>query len=225
VDVRLIVATNRSLCALVDQGHFRRDLYFRLRSILIRVPPLRDRPEDIAEIADAYLRRCDPIHPPCLSHTAAGVLSLHHWPGNVRELERALEYAITRGNGHREILVEHLAPDLGQPYRDVLLPPGSHDETLKSMKSRYARLKFEQYRRNKRKTCAALDISYHTLMTLLKCSVNGGRSPLLPRPDGPGIELKGPDAAASDPQDSPQDGGHGSTGSTGQRLSQRTEGR
>ncbi len=188
VDVRLIVATNRSLCALVDQGLFRRDLYFRLRSILIRVAPLRDRPEDIVEIADAYLHRCDPMHPRRLSGVAASVLGLHHWPGNVRELERALEYAITRCNGDHEILVEHLATDLGQPQRDMLLPPGNHDETLQSMKSRYARLKFDQYRGNKRKTCAALDISYHTLVSLLKRGVKAGRPLALPRLSGPGLE-------------------------------------
>jgi DNA-binding NtrC family response regulator len=173
VDVRLIVATNRSLSALVDQGHFRRDLYFRLRSIHIRVPPLRDRREDIVEIADAYLRRCVPNRPPNLSPLAAGILCLHHWPGNVRELERALEAAMTRSLGHREILAEHLAPELGQPYRDVMLPPGESDESLRSLKTRYARFKYDQYRGNKRKTCKALNVSYHTLMALLKRSGNG----------------------------------------------------
>jgi DNA-binding NtrC family response regulator len=177
VDVRLVVATNRSLCALVDEGHFRRDLYFRLRALHIRVAPLRERREDIVEIAEAYLRRCDPSHTPRLSRMAAGILCLHHWPGNVRELERALEYAVTRSGGQREILTEHLAADLGQPYRDVLLPPGERDETLKSMKSRYARFKFEQYRGNKRRTCEALDISYHTLVALLRRRVNGQRAP------------------------------------------------
>jgi len=170
VDVRLIVATNRSLDALVDGNQFRRDLYFRLRSIQIHVAPLRDRREDIVEIAEAYLRRCDPVRAPHLSNTAAGILCLHHWPGNIRELDRALECALTRSSGHPEILPEHLAPELGQPYRDLLLPPGGIDETLRSMKSRYARFKYDQYRGNKRKTCAALDISYHTLVTLLKRS-------------------------------------------------------
>jgi DNA-binding NtrC family response regulator len=168
VDVRLIVATNRSLCDLVDQGHFRRDLYFRLRSLHIRVPPLRDRREDIVEIADAYLRRCVPNRPPNLSHLAASVLCLHHWPGNIRELERALEAALTRSLGHNEILAEHFAPDLGQPYRDVMLPPGDADESMKAMKSRYARFKLTQYRGNKRKTCRVLNVSYHTLKELLK---------------------------------------------------------
>jgi DNA-binding NtrC family response regulator len=184
VDVRLIVATNRSLSVLTDQGTFRRDLYFRLRAIQIRVAPLRDRREDIVEIADAYLRRCSPIRPPRLSRTAAGILCLHHWPGNVRELERALECALTRSSGHREILAGHLASDLGQPYRDVLLPPGLPDESLNSMKSRYARFKYDQYRGNKRKTCAALDISYHTLIALLRGGVNGVRPPSIPEPGG-----------------------------------------
>jgi transcriptional regulator with PAS, ATPase and Fis domain len=176
VDVRLIVATNRNLGDLVDQGHFRRDLYFRLRSLHINVPPLRDRREDIVEIADAYLRRCVPNRPPTLSPMAVSVLCLHHWPGNVRELERALEAALTRSLGQSEILSEHLSPDLGQPYRDVMVPPGESDESMQAMKSRYARFKFNQYRGNKRKTCRVLDISYHTLMSLLKRKASATRT-------------------------------------------------
>jgi DNA-binding NtrC family response regulator len=188
VDVRLIVATNRSLDLLVDAGQFRRDLYFRLRAIQIHVAPLRDRREDIVEIADAYLRRCDPARPPHLSRAAAGVLCLHPWPGNVRELERALEFALTRSGGEREIRPEHLAPDLGQPYRDVLLPPGAarFDESLTSMKSRYARMKYEQYKGNKRRTCAALNISYHTLVALLREGVSHVNTSRPGQPKQPG---------------------------------------
>jgi transcriptional regulator with PAS, ATPase and Fis domain len=191
VDVRLIVATNRSLDALVDCGQFRRDLYFRLRSIQIR--------EDIVEIAEAYLRRCDPVRAPHLSNTAAGILCLHHWPGNIRELERALECALTRSGGHPEILPEHLAPELGQPYRDLLLPPGGHDETLRSMKRRYAQFKYDQYRGNKRKTCAALDISYHTLVSLLKRG-GGVKKPASPASAGSEIRTSG-DASANGASD------------------------
>jgi transcriptional regulator with PAS, ATPase and Fis domain len=167
VDVRVIVSTNRSLQALVEQGQFRADLFFRLNALHSCVPPLRDHREDIVEIADAYLRKCEPARTRRLSRSAADVLCLHDWPGNVRELERVLERAMAQAAAGREILPEHLPPDLGQPYREVLLPGRPADESLLAMKRRYARLKFEQCGRNKRKTCAALEISYHTLAGLL----------------------------------------------------------
>ncbi len=177
VNVRLIVATNKSLLALVEAGTFRRDLLFRLKSLHMRVPPLREHREDIPEIAEAHLRRKgDPIHPLRLSLAAADVLTLHDWPGNVRELERAVEHALAyaQAAGALEIRPEHLAPDLGQPYRDMLYARDSltqtsrEDLSMRSMKKRYARFVYHQCARNKRKTCDMLGVSYHTLMSYLQ---------------------------------------------------------
>jgi two-component system response regulator HydG len=173
-NVRLMVATNRSLRMLMEEGQFRRDLFFRLKSLHMCVPPLRDHREDIPDIAQAYLRRCQPLHPPQLTPLAAEVLALHDWPGNVRELERAMEHAIAHAAGAPEIHCEHLARDLGQPYRDLLRPAQLSDQSdrgdlsMRAMKKRYARFMFHQCGRNKRKTCDALGISYHTLMAYLE---------------------------------------------------------
>jgi Nif-specific regulatory protein len=95
VDVRLIAATHRDLEAAVEAGEFREDLYYRLNVMPILPPPLRERMEDLPEIAGHLLERLGGIQGRKLSLTAAGQrrLAQHNWPGNVRELENCLERA------------------------------------------------------------------------------------------------------------------------------------
>ncbi|UCV09024.1 sigma-54-dependent transcriptional regulator [Dechloromonas denitrificans] len=93
VDVRIICATHRNLRDCVDKGSFRQDLYYRLNVIELRMPPLRERVEDIAPLVDSILRRlCGEVHPH-LSAGALKALELYSFPGNVRELENILERA------------------------------------------------------------------------------------------------------------------------------------
>ncbi|WP_428827077.1 sigma-54-dependent transcriptional regulator [Azonexus sp. IMCC34842] len=93
VDVRIICATHRNLRDCVDKGSFRQDLYYRLNVIELRMPPLRERVEDIAPLVDSILRRlCGEAHPR-LSAGALKALELYSFPGNVRELENILERA------------------------------------------------------------------------------------------------------------------------------------
>ena len=110
VDVRLIAATNRNLRAMVDEEKFREDLYFRLNVVCIRMPNLRDRPEDIVLMANAFLREFAeenqrPIKP--LSDEALHLLIGYSWPGNVRELRTAIEHGVVMSNDP-EIRVSHL---------------------------------------------------------------------------------------------------------------------
>ncbi len=96
VDVRLVTATNLDLGEAVKGGTFREDLYYRLNVIEIRVPPLRDRREDIIPLAEHFLARLSGrgrTEPWTLSPEAAGALVSHDWPGNVRELENVMERA------------------------------------------------------------------------------------------------------------------------------------
>ena len=97
VDVRVIAATNRDLELAVQQGKFRDDLYYRLNVINIRIPPLRERREDIPLLAHHLVERI--AHElgrevGDISEGALGVLMDHEWPGNVRELENAIERSI-----------------------------------------------------------------------------------------------------------------------------------
>jgi len=100
VDVRVIAATNRDLQAMVRQGTFREDLFYRIRVIHLHMPPLRDRRQDIPELVDHFLARFTEGS----SHTTRGIspdamalLIQHSWPGNVRELENVLERLVVTG--------------------------------------------------------------------------------------------------------------------------------
>jgi DNA-binding NtrC family response regulator len=107
VDVRVVAATNRPPADLADEGKFRRDLYARLRGYELRLPPLRERREDLGLLVAALVQRHDPGGGPrALSRAAASALFAHDWPLNIRELEQALSAALTVAGS--EIDVEHL---------------------------------------------------------------------------------------------------------------------
>jgi len=98
VDVRILAATNRNVEEDVKAGKFRQDLYYRLNIIRIEVPPLRDRREDIADLAASFLARCAAEHGKEIrgfSQDAARALDAYAFPGNVRELENIVERAVT----------------------------------------------------------------------------------------------------------------------------------
>ncbi len=102
VDVFLIAATNHDLAALVREGKFRSDLFFRINTIPLAVPPLRDRPEDVAPLAARLLERLgrDLGRPSArLAPGALEALRAYSWPGNVRELRNVLERAVLRAEG------------------------------------------------------------------------------------------------------------------------------
>jgi transcriptional regulator with PAS, ATPase and Fis domain len=101
-DIRVIAATNRDLMAAIRRGEFREDLYYRLGVFEIALPPLRERPEDIMELADAFLEEIGLS----VGRPAAGIardareqLAGYHWPGNVRELRNAIERAVILADG------------------------------------------------------------------------------------------------------------------------------
>jgi Nif-specific regulatory protein len=99
VQVRLIAATNRDLDRAVAEGHFREDLFYRLKVVPIRVPPLRERKEDIPLLVDHFLKGFRQEHqkPTTILADALARLVEYHWPGNVRELENTLERLVIMG--------------------------------------------------------------------------------------------------------------------------------
>jgi two-component system response regulator PilR (NtrC family) len=102
VDVRILSATHKNLSQLVAEGKFREDLFYRVNVIELRVPSLRERPEDVPELAEAILRRLGrrmKITPPVLGKDALTALESYSFPGNVRELENILERAVTLSTG------------------------------------------------------------------------------------------------------------------------------
>jgi DNA-binding NtrC family response regulator len=97
VDVRLVAATHRNLKELAASGDFREDLFYRLNVMELRLPPLRDRGEDVIDIAGAMLKRaCERMNqsPMTFSEDTLNAIREYHWPGNVRELENAVERAV-----------------------------------------------------------------------------------------------------------------------------------
>lgn len=127
VNVRVIAATNRNLQEEVRAGRFRQDLYYRRNQFPIRVPSLRERPEDIQELAETFLRRDLPMAR--FSEPAKELLASYPWPGNIRELVNAVERAaiLVRGSKRPVIKPEHLLLDqqTTAPQTDVAIPLGT----------------------------------------------------------------------------------------------------
>jgi transcriptional regulator with PAS, ATPase and Fis domain len=167
IDTRIIVATNRPLLSLVEQGRFRLDLFYRLNGVDILVPPLRARREDILELSRYFLDRHRVLRPLGLSDAVADALTTYDWPGNVRELERVIERAVALASGDR-LELDDLPPAIFGGYVDVLMPSLRRNETMRAWGSRYARLVLERCQNNKRAACRELGISYHTLQAYLR---------------------------------------------------------
>ncbi|MBY0402183.1 sigma-54 dependent transcriptional regulator [Myxococcota bacterium] len=113
VDVRVIAATHRDLRAMVREGRFREDLWYRLAIFPIEIPPLRERLEDIPSLATHFaLRACERFGCRALAPTAADldVLARYAWPGNVRELASVLDRAVILGGGERLDVLKALGP-------------------------------------------------------------------------------------------------------------------
>ncbi len=129
IDVRLIAATHRNLKQMASAGQFREDLFFRLNVVELNLPPLRERGDDILDIAHALLIRTigrlgsTPLH---FSADAISAMSRYHWPGNIRELENAIERAVILCEGP-EISPELLAIDFPRP-----LEPGNPEAIVSS---------------------------------------------------------------------------------------------
>jgi two-component system nitrogen regulation response regulator NtrX len=109
VDVRVLSATSRNLQDEIAAGRFREDLYYRLNVVPVRIPPLRERREDIPEIANHFLARFAAerrIPPPALSDEAMAALQAHDWPGNVRQLRNIIERTIILAPGDRMACID-----------------------------------------------------------------------------------------------------------------------
>lgn len=114
VDFRLVCSTNRDTAQMIQEGALRKDLFFRISTIRLKVPPLRERPDDVAPLAERFLRvYADKYQKPirAVSPATLSMLARYDWPGNVRELESVIEHAVLFARGAElrpEDLPEHL---------------------------------------------------------------------------------------------------------------------
>jgi transcriptional regulator with GAF, ATPase, and Fis domain len=119
VDVRILAATNRDLSAMVERGTFRQDLFYRLNVVALRVPPLRERVDDIPLLAQHFLAKLGSRdgYTKLLSATTLERLVAHRWPGNVRELENEIERLWVLSGDAAVISDEHLSPAIARTAR------------------------------------------------------------------------------------------------------------
>jgi DNA-binding NtrC family response regulator len=133
IDVRIVSATNRDLEAEIAAGRFRQDLYFRLNGVSLVIPPLRERPMEIEELAHVFVddaaRREKRTPAPRISAEAMQLLRNYSWPGNVRELRNVIERAVLLCTDDA-ILSEHLPVEKMQAVVSIEQPPASAPPTL-----------------------------------------------------------------------------------------------
>src|SRR5262249_38336097 len=171
VDVRVIAATHRDLRALVAENKFREDLFYRLAVLEVRVPPLRERLEDIAPLAEQFLAREAgragrqlALEPPALRR-----LEQHHWPGNIRELENAIVRLSVLANG--PVITAADVEELAFGVR----PAGAGGGPLPSLQLReLERLAvaeaMRRFQGNKRRAAEALGVALKTLYNKLNAA-------------------------------------------------------
>jgi two-component system nitrogen regulation response regulator GlnG len=190
-NVRIIAATNRDLRGLIQQGLFREDLFFRLNVAPLRLPPLRDRTEDIPDLARAFLLRANREGLPAKTIDAGALerLKLHAWPGNVRELENLVrricalyaEDLITARIVERELadqqpivdgqegpttlaqLVERKLSAYFADQPDGLPPPGLYDRVLEEIERPLIQLTLAATRGNQVRAAEVLGLNRNTL--------------------------------------------------------------
>jgi DNA-binding NtrC family response regulator len=171
VDFRLLAASNVPLEDAVGEGRFRRDLFHRLNVLAVRLPPLRERREDIAGLAEYFVHRYARAHGRRvrrLSAEAVAALYRADWPGNVRELENAVEQAVILcPENLQEVPLAVLPPQLGgQGWLGEAADP-ARPATLAEVEMRYILTVLEQVGGNKSEAARVLGIGYKTLLRRL----------------------------------------------------------
>jgi psp operon transcriptional activator len=187
VDVRVVAATNADLPALAKEGKFRPDLLDRLSFDVVHLPPLRQRPEDIAELAEHFAIQMSSElgweYFPGFSAGAMETLEGHAWPGNVRELKNAVERSLHRwGDGHNavgEIVIDPFVapwqdvaqrPDTEDPATvpSVATPSGDFQAHMEALERRLLKQSLAQNGDNQRRTAEALGLSYDQMRGMVR---------------------------------------------------------
>ncbi|MDN3516185.1 sigma-54 dependent transcriptional regulator [Aquisalimonas lutea] len=176
VDVRIVAATNRRLEELIESGDFREDLFYRLETFTLRVPPLREREDDMELLAARFLERfAVQMDRDVRGFTPAAMqcLKQYGFPGNVRELENAIERAVTFCHDE-QVDVEHLPARMHLEQRPRIQAAGADQvmgefldgpvlPTLDELERRYIRYVLDQVGGNKRRAAALLNVSRRTV--------------------------------------------------------------
>jgi transcriptional regulator with PAS, ATPase and Fis domain len=165
VDIRLISATNKNLFMMVEEGQFRQDLLYRINTIQVELPPLRERKEDIPELVEFFLKKynlkyCKNILG--VTPVALNKLVSHSWPGNVRELQHALEKAVILSAG------QELTPDDFLFTRKNLAVSETNSLNLEENEKQLVSRAIEKHRGNLSQAARSLGINRSTLYEKIK---------------------------------------------------------
>ncbi len=168
VDARIIAASNRDLRALVESDQFRKDLYYRINVIPIRIPPLRERKEDIPPLAEFFINKYANKKGgdlPGIDHETIELLEKHSWPGNVRELENVIERALVLTRTET-ILPRDLPPEIQAASAE----PGAEEEALsmKQVEKLHILKVLDITGWNQTEASKILNIGYNTLWRKMK---------------------------------------------------------
>ena len=166
VDVRVIAATNRDLDEAMREGAFRSDLYYRLNVISMRLPPLRERREDIPVLAESFLERIARDRSQSvknLSQDALDAIMVYDWPGNVRELENALEHAVLLSAA--DVVDAAALPDrvLSKEIQPLVTERAPHNPTMEAIERAYILWVLQAEGGNKTRAAEVLGIDPSTL--------------------------------------------------------------
>jgi DNA-binding NtrC family response regulator len=167
-DTRVIASTNKDLARETQQGQFREDLFYRLSVLTLRVPPLRERKQEIPHLVAEFLQRAatrSGVEPKEISDEALNVLLNHDWPGNVRELENIIELASVLSDTS-VIRASDLPPHLLTPRAGSADSPGPL--SLEQVQIQHLLRVLKMNNGNKRKTARDLEIDTKTLYNKLK---------------------------------------------------------
>jgi two-component system response regulator AtoC len=170
VDVRVVTATNRDLAADATAGRFREDLYYRINVVGVKLPPLRERREDIPSLALHFVRRHGArlgLEGAIIEPDGLRLLAEHSWPGNVRELENVIERALVLSGGS-SIRAEHFTDLVHRPRRPAEASSAEGDLSVKrrteELERRLIRRALERTRGNRTRAARLLDLSHRALL-------------------------------------------------------------
>ena len=170
-NVRVVAATNRDLKAMVDAGNFRADLYYRLNGFELLVPPLRERRDDIAPLAEHFIRNHSFSRRinKRLSSAAARRLVSYDWPGNVRELKNVIERAIILSRDKPLIAPEHLAFGANHQRGNALVTMSfDHNPTLDEIESEYLELQLKKFSGRRAEVASVMGVSERSVYRMIK---------------------------------------------------------
>ena len=174
VDVRVIAATQKNLEDAVKEGNFREDLYYRLNVLNIKLPPLRDRLEDLPLLIEHFIQRYNQLLGKQIkkaSPAALSVLLKYRWPGNIRELENVIERAVVLADGE-EILREHLPQELEEKSASFFNREISEEFSLKKaqqiLEKKMIAKALDATEGNRTHAAKLLEISHPSLLSKMK---------------------------------------------------------